>query len=478
MFMEYKIENINLFLYELQQLSKIKNINNKDIYLELINYKVPEKDRNKDLTNLFCVLIDKYNKKTKITECNNAYVIESKEQTSSNKYINIHIPLVLNNIEVNVEKIIKYLLKNKIEHKTIISKNLKNDTLVIRVQNKEISDKIIKYINSSKDLSNNMYEPNPLYVIDNKVYLTTNNKLSYNEILAKYIFNYINECNKKESKVNFEDFSSYLYNSMVDFISKNDLSKQIKIIDTKEDLPKLLLSLEEITEIIQFNLQDIKNNKNIKETFYSEIEKFKTISEDKYKEFTKESLEQDELLLEEIINTMTKSYGFDYTQEAIKRYQKNQNSISSIEYITRKNNLRNKLKNKISLRTYLNLFEEKELNNKINSFKPKSDEQDLVKTTEEMILEKVCKETYLSCQIDKRNYSGKHQVAISLIKMQDNNFDSITRKNDARTLAKQFLSAKKIKNIIEKSLEKNGYIIEKESDLYELYATHIENLCK
>ena len=37
--------------------------------------------------------------------------------------------------------------------------------------------------------------------------------------------------------------------------------------------------------------------------------------------------------------------------------------------------------------------------------------------------------------------------------------------------------AKINKDIIIKSLENSGYIIENETDLYELYATHIEYLC-
>lgn len=475
--MNYKIDNINLFLYELQKLSKIKKINDKDVYLHLINYEIPEKDRTKDLSNLFSVLINKYNKKLEIKEFDNNYQLQSKNFNNNKTNIKIHVPLCLNNIDINIDKIIKYLIKNKIEHKTKIYKHLRYDTLVIELSNKVEVSKITNYINATKEISDNTYKENPFYINDNKVYLTTGNTLSYDEILSKYIINYINECNIKENKANFDGFREFLYTSMVDFISKNDLSKQIKLLDNREELPSLLLSLEEITEILQLNLQDIKNNKNSIETFYAELEKFSNTNKDKYKEFTNKNLKESEKLLKEIINTMTNDYGFDYTKEALKRYKDNPNSTSSIEYITRKNSLRNKVKKQDTFRTYLNLFEEDELNNKIINSKPEIVEKQLIKTEKEMILEKVCKETYLSCQNYERNYSGKNQVAISLIKMQDNNFECITRKNNARTLAKEYLKPEEIKEIVEKTIEKNGYIVEEESDLYELYAKHIECLC-
>jgi len=149
------------------------------------------------------------------------------------------------------------------------------------------------------------------------------------------------------------------------------------------------------------------------------------------------------------------------------------------KYITEKNGLREKVENSKTFRTYINLFSEEELEKEFERFKPQlsKEQQEKIKTEKEMILEQICKETYLSCQTEERGNSGKIQVAISLIRMKNNNYESVTRKNNAREIAQKHLKPKEIENIIKKSLETNGYIIENEEELYELYATHIEHIC-
>ena len=78
--MNYKQEIIDLFLYELQQLSKLKKIDQKQIYLQLINYGISEKEQLKDLSELFTIILNKYKNKLEITETNGIYYIKNKKQ--------------------------------------------------------------------------------------------------------------------------------------------------------------------------------------------------------------------------------------------------------------------------------------------------------------------------------------------------------------------------------------------------------------
>ena len=83
-----------------------------------------------------------------------------------------------------------------------------------------------------------------------------------------------------------------------------------------------------------------------------------------------------------------------------------------------------------------------------------------------------------ACETKERNFTGKQQVAIALIRMSKNDYSLITRQNNAREVAKTNIKPNEVVNIIKRTIETNGYILENEIELYELYTTHIENLCK
>lgn len=493
-----KKELINIFLYDLQYLSRKNNLDQKQVHLQLINYGVPKREQLKKLEDKLSIILSKYiyDKKINIQEQKHIYFVEKKYQKETPKYkIKINVSLKEQNIERTLIKIIEFLKKKKIQYKMKISKVTKADMVVISVETKKEADIITNFINNDREITENLNQNNPFYFNDNKINFCINNPLQYNEILSKYIYNYINSCNKTNKKADIEGFTQFLYLHMMDFISNNDLSKELKIIDEKEIKPVYLQFLEEITNLFYINLKAITYNQNSKDVFYEQLESMKYSNKIKknnknYEKITTKNFEQDSKLLEEIIITMTKIYGYEHTKQAILGYKESgitssdkrttNVGVDSSKYITQNNGLRQRVEESKTFRTYLNLFTEEELIGKIKKIAPKltSEQNENVKTTNEMILEQVCKETYLSCQTKERRYSGKNQVAMALIRMKNNNYDCITRNNNAREIAKSYINPEEVEKIIKKTLETNGYLIEHEEDLYELYATHIEYLCE
>ena len=475
--MDYKQDKINLFLYEIHSLSEEEKLTEEKVYNGLINYGI----KKEDIYSIISEIVNKYkdNKKVKITELNNNYIIESinKDKIDNNYKININIPLLKEEISKNLSKIIDYLIKNKINFIFYINGILKIDSFVIKIDNIKYAEKIIGYINNNQAIMNNKYEINPIFPNEEKVFLTLEKNISYMQILSKYICKYTNMCIEQKKSSNINDLEKYMYSKYLELSSKKDLSEQLKMIDNLGKNKNNLKELEDITRLISCSLKSAINNLNSKETFYKIYEELNSKENDinKYKDFTEENFNKDNQLLKEIITLMSRKYGYEYAKKALYNYKNDENN--GINYIIRKNNLREKVKHSKTFRTYINSYSEQEFEQKFEKLKPELTKEN-IKTTKEMILEEICKETYLACDTKERNYTGKSQVAIALIRMSRNDYSLITRNNNARKLAKDNLKPEEIIETIKKTLETNGYILENEIDLYELYVTHIEKICK
>lgn len=104
-----------------------------------------------------------------------------------------------------------FLDNNKIENDSKLSKPNRADSLVSRIRKKEDVKKIIEFINTSeyKDI---IYDTNPFLINEGKVGLAFDGTLSYNTLIAKYIYCYLQEC-KKENKLdtmNANDFRKFI----------------------------------------------------------------------------------------------------------------------------------------------------------------------------------------------------------------------------------------------------------------------------
>ncbi len=194
---------------------------------------------------------------------------------------------------------------------------------------------------------------------------------------------------------------------------------------------------------------------------------------------TPENIDDDtkDLLLE-IINTMINKYGNLGAKNAILKYKKDK----KIEYITREKDLRKKIKESTSFNNYIDSISTEDLEILINSKTKEDQEQDIEINSKEktidkiLLLEDISKETYKSAL--NSNADGEKQVAISLIKLSNGQYEYITRSNDARTIAKENISSDEVEDLVKTTLENEGYIIENDIDMYYLYANRIKYKAK
>ena len=442
---------IEKLLQTLQEDLLSNNIDIDYIYSYLNNYEI---DNNIDITyTLNKINNNKYNK---INLLDNSLEVISNDYVMDNTII-MNLTIKEKNIVNIIDKIIKYLDKEKIQYKITISNKLINNNVNINLTNKLDIFKLSEYINK-KINKEDLYQINPLYINDSKISYNLSTKLSYNYITAYYIYLFLNEIKDKHI-VTSNEFYSFMLKHSQNINECHDLSNYLELNKEKNNIDYLIdfeIITNELFEVIKrgtleniFELNDLYNNIEYKDKLI-----------DKYKSFNDISL--NETLLNKIIIAMITKYGYQYSLNSLLEFSKSYN----VNLITRTNNLRSEVINSTSFITYLNTI----------SIKDNLDikEEDL---TSDLILENICKETYLSCQNEEKKYSGKIQVARSLIRLTYGDYSGITRTNNERKIAKEKLLPEEIEEIIKISLEKNGYIIESESDLYELYATHISHIC-
>lgn len=411
-------------------------------------------------SNLDMVNLDKvYNKNNDIIDGNGYVQIVSNLYVSDN-HININLCLDSKRFVSNINKIIKFLNKEKIGYNIILNKknynsiiiNLVNSLNIIKLRNF-----VINNINKIDIIS-----VNPMYINDGifGYYIDTN--LSYNYVLSFYLYSFLSSISDKHI-VSKNEFYSFMLGHYQNILSTYDLSKYLRLNNDCSNCC-FLADFDIITDEI-FCLAKGGNIENILELNDRYINKEKLF--DKYKSF--DNINDNDKLLNKVIIAMITKYGYDYTLKSLEEFKVSYNS----SLITRINGLRSLVMNSNSFITYLNTIDIKELVDNINY---ELDIKDKNLTSDEL-LEKICIATYNSCQNEERKFSGKNQVARCLIRLSYGDYSFVTRNNNARSEAKERLDIDSILNIIRDSLEKNGYIVENEEDLYELYATHIEHIC-
>ena len=238
--MDFDKDKINLFFFDIQK--EIENLTKEEILLKIENYGISLNEEN--ITFLLEELLEKYkkNKKIDILNENDKFILKTKDEEE--KRINIHIPLTKEGIKEHLEKILDFLIKSKFKYNVLIYKNIKIDTLIIKLNNLEESKKTINFINNIKD---SLYELNPLLLLEDNIFLSIEEKtLSYKTILAKYIYQYIFDCLKEDKKANIKSFEKYMYSNLLELQSKYDISDQLRITNINNNYKTLLKELENI----------------------------------------------------------------------------------------------------------------------------------------------------------------------------------------------------------------------------------------
>ena len=258
--------------------------------------------------------------------------------------IKVYVPLDSKHIEEGAKRLFNFLSINNIPHTSKIGKNIRFDDIVIRLVKKEDADKLLSYIKSDNYIQEGLITANPFTYNKDGIALACDGQESYNLTICSLISMYIS--NKKNTdtldNVGYLDFYKFIaqkYQS--NFITKtsNDFNNKFNFESIEQE--------RNYREIIALILKC--QNPNF--TYDDYIDHFNDCRQENVNNIHKIRSEKRKKIIktEEEAITLLK----EYIDAMISKYEK-KNGIATciaylytgrIDYITRTNNLRQRIAN-------------------------------------------------------------------------------------------------------------------------------------
>lgn len=341
------IERTNAFLKLIGEISKNDiEIDPNLVYSNLINYDLPKED----ITLYIDMWIKNFEKlkNVNITKQRTYIKFNSFNYKNDTKKIKLHIPLDKKHIDKGMNEIINFLSQNNIVHSTKVFNTIRNDNIVISVDDLFTAEKIREFIDNNNYIKEGLLKLNPFMFTDGNISYVWDGYLTYNIVLCEWISDFVNELKKenKLDKVNYRNFIEYLNQKYESIFNKGiDINKFIttrKFINIKTEL----LNYKYITNII---INSINPNAQLKDFCYiikninEDTNKIKTLIASE-KQNIDISLEQREIF-DYVYIELSKRKNEEYAIKLFKQF------IKTLDYriFTRKNKIRDMLvENKIT----------------------------------------------------------------------------------------------------------------------------------
>lgn len=385
-----KASKIDKFLKELQELSKETRLSPDRIYTILSYYSIPYNEQNVSIENYFDKFINNFRNVPNanvFVDANWSYFCQFTNDPTGSMYdtnpIKIYIPLRKEHLEENVNKIIMFMAKNNIIHRSKLAKKVRVDDLVLRVRDKNDANKVINYINSAIP-KEDLYECNPFCVNEGNVGLTMDRYMSYNEILSKYLCLYMSDIYYKKEIASYESFKTFMQVHLRTLISKkakNYILRFKSLEDYRLSDEEFLANVNEIATLIVRNLEladkeymyQLHNELNRDGYFDEEVAYYSPYNRDNYINYNASINEkstpitnnnEDRNLLIEIIKVTSEKHGIEKTKELLNSYREEK----YLRAITRTNNLREKVLSSLTFYDYITNLSTEELNEMIDKY--------------------------------------------------------------------------------------------------------------
>jgi len=234
------IYEINVFLKRLANIyyhNPNLDISQDTIYSELRSYSLKdnryEKIPNTDISNIQNRFSQRYNNDTRVHTFNNGYfwVINNIGNYRNNKEfmkfidnsIKMYISVDESCLEYVASNVFDFIIRNNIVSQGKISKEMRNDALVIRVATLEDVKKITYFINNVL-VYNAKIKPNPFLYKYGKVSLAMDGKISYNLTISNIIsvYLYVRRSDNRLHVVGYGDFVNFLNNEYKKIYNMSD----------------------------------------------------------------------------------------------------------------------------------------------------------------------------------------------------------------------------------------------------------------
>ncbi len=345
--------NINLKQYGTKLTEKM-------IYHYLTKLGLPEKERNERINNNFPDWIETFKNFPNIEVFNSRdwkYFCQFINGHVEPECIKMYVSLDSSHINKGAKIIFSFLANNNISHLSKIGSDVRTDDIVIRLTNEDDARKLSDFISNSKYIQDGMQKVNPFCFEHNGIGYAYDGHLSYNSCVSKIIADYINrmyELGKDKNEININSFYQFV-----------DAYSQIP--EKQNELPFVNGDYEKITEaslvleLLKISLTS--NNINDFFKFYNY-----TVNNKMQNKYRANSEDKEELFKEAILTTMKKySRGFDKNYPERSGYDfLNAFLDGNIDGITRDNNLRNRIRENLSLEDTLLIAKKSEIPGKSN----------------------------------------------------------------------------------------------------------------
>lgn len=200
----------------------------------------------------------------------------------------VYIPQKRTHIFNSVRDIFKFLAQNNIKHSSCIINNIREDDVVVSINNYSDIDKIKKYIENKQNLKEGIISTNSFMFHDENISVVWEGCLSYNLVVSEWISDYINELKLfgRLDCCSSLDFCNYLVRRYKTIYEKgigiNRFIESREFIDVYNDLICYKYITEQIISILNSNntLNDFNNKVQLfenKEKYDLEIKKIKNL---------------------------------------------------------------------------------------------------------------------------------------------------------------------------------------------------------
>ena len=130
--------------------------------------------------------------------------------------VKLYIPLGKEHVKEGANELFDFISSTGIEHQSKIATVVRNDNVVVRVNNLEAAKRIIDYVTSNGYIIEGMLEVNPFLPNCNGIGMTMDNNFSFNGELSKLLAEFIEHLKSFDSLhlVTVESLNTYINNSI------------------------------------------------------------------------------------------------------------------------------------------------------------------------------------------------------------------------------------------------------------------------
>lgn len=179
----------------------------------------------------------------------------------------IYIPQKRTHIFNSVRDIFKFIAQSNILHSSVVVSNIREDDVVISVNDISDIDKIKKFVENKSNVKDGIIAVNPFMFHDENISVSWDGTLSYNFVVSEWISDYVNELELfgRLDYCSLNDFNNYLVRRYKTIFEKgigiNNFIESRGLVDIYNDLLSYKYITEEIMSVLNLNntLSDFSN---------------------------------------------------------------------------------------------------------------------------------------------------------------------------------------------------------------------------